>query len=252
MLKQILLGLVFFSSALAGYAAADVDVLVRQGLDAEAKLDPKTALGFFRRADTAKPDDPFILQKIAQQLSDSTALAATKEDRQQLATDALAYAQRAMALAPNNAVNVLSVAICYGKIALNAGTRVKIEDSRLVKQYAEQALALDPNYDWAHHVLACWHEEVAALRLADRLALRLVYGGLPPASLDEAIAQFRRAAELAPKQPAHHLELGFALISAGRRDEARREFQLGLDLPPLEVSDAGDKERARAALAKLK
>jgi tetratricopeptide (TPR) repeat protein len=239
-------------STVAIHGTDDVDALVKQGLAAEAKLDPRTALVFFRQADAAKPNDPVILQKISQQLSDSTAIAATKEEKQRLATEALGYAQRALALAPKNAVNVLSVAICYGKLALYAGTRVKVENSRLVKRYADEALALDPNSDWAHHVIGRWHYEVATLGLADRLALRLVYGGLPPASLDEAVAQFKRAVELAPAQPSHHIELAFALLAAGRKADARREFQLGLDLPALEIHDAGAKDRARAALAKLK
>jgi predicted Zn-dependent protease len=60
------------------------------------------------------------------------------------AIKALAYAKRAVALQPENAVNVLSLAICYGKMAVFSDTRAKIEFSRLVKLDAERALALDP------------------------------------------------------------------------------------------------------------
>ncbi len=251
-MKHTLILVALLTSAVGGRGAEEVSALIKQGLAAEAKLDPRAALVFFRQADAAKPDDPVILQKIAQQLSDSTALTASKEERQHLAAEALPFAQRAMALAPKSAVNVLSVAICYGKLALDAGTRVKIEDSRLVKGYAEEALVLDPNYDWAHHVLARWHTEVADLGFADRLALRVVYGGLPSATLTEAIAHFKRAVELAPTQPSHHIELAFALLADGRKADARVEFQRGLDLPAQGVFDNETKDRARAALKKLK
>ncbi|MEI6862223.1 MAG: hypothetical protein WCL04_08230 [Verrucomicrobiota bacterium] len=253
-MQRTLFLVILLASALVGRAAAEVDALLRQGLAAEVRLDPRAAVVFFRQADAAKPDDPFILQKIAQQLSDSTSAAPipTKEERRRLATEALTYAQRAVTLAPRSSLNVLSVAICYGKIALDAGTRAKIENSRLVKRYVEEALALDPASDWAHHVLARWHLEVASLGFADRVALKLVYGGLPPATLAEAIAHFQRAIGLDPKQPSHHIEFAFALLAADRKADARREFQTGLGLPDLMVVDAGAKERARAALAKLK
>ena len=238
--------------SLAARGADDPDALIRQGLAAEARLDPRAALPFFRQADALRPNDPVLLQKIAQQLSDSTAVATNNDEKLRLATAALPFAQRAMALAPKNAVNVLSVAICYGKIALFSGTRAKIENSRLVKRYAEEALALDPNYDWAHHVLALWHTEVASLGFADRLVVRVVYGGLPDASFDQAIAHLRRAVALAPDQPSHHIELGFTYLAAGRPADARREWQLGLALPDRGIFDAGAKQRARDALAKSK
>ncbi len=254
MLKRGILIALLFASALVGRGAEDLDALLKQGLTAEVRLDPRAALVFFRQADAAKPDDPFILQKIAQQLSDSTSVAPlpAKEERRRLVGEALTYAQRAAALAPKNALNVLSVAICYGKLALDSGTRAKIENSRLVKRHAEEALALDAASDWAHHILARWHLEVASLGFADRIALKVVYGGLPSATVAEAIAHFQRAAELAPKQPSHHIELAFALLAASRKADARREFQAGLDLPDSMVVDAEAKERARAALAKLK
>jgi tetratricopeptide (TPR) repeat protein len=241
-----------FGAAVVCRGAGDVDGLVAQGLAAEARLDPKAALVFFRQADAARPNDPMILQKIAQELSDSTDFAPTKAERMRLVAEALPFAQRAVALAPKNAVNVLSVAICYGKLALDAGTRAKIEDSRLVKRYAEEALALDPNYAWAHHILARWNMEVASLSFADRVVVRVVYGGLPDASFDVAIQHFRRAVELAPDQPAHRLELGFAYLADDRPADARREFIAGLAMPSREVFDDATKQRARVALAKLK
>jgi tetratricopeptide (TPR) repeat protein len=251
-MRRVLSFAVCLGAAVVCRGADDVDGLVAQGVAAEARLDPKAALVFFRQADKGRPDDPMILQKIAQELSDSTDLAKTQAEREKLVAEALPFAQRAMALSPKSAVNVLSVAICYGKLALDAGTRAKIEDSRLVKRYAEEALALDPNYAWAHHVLARWNVEVASLGFADRMVVRVVYGGLPEASFDVAIQHFRRAVELAPDQPSHRLELGFAYLAAGRKADARREFTAGLALSSREVFDDATKGRAREALAKLK
>ncbi len=232
--------------------AADADALVRDALAAEARFDAKAALDLFLKADAARPNDPFILQKIARQYSDLSPDLADRADQRRDCEQALAYAQRAHQLAPKNAENVLSLAICYAKIGFYSDTRTKIENSRLVKDYAEQALALDPNNDFAHHVLGQWNYEVASVGAAKRLLVKLIYGGLPPASTADAVKHLQRAVELAPAIPAHHAELGLALLADGQREAGERELRKSLELPRTMKYDEEAQRRAREALEKLK
>jgi len=233
-------------------AAADADTLVQQALAAEARFDTSAALVLFQQADALRPNDAVILQKISREYSDSTADTPDVAEKRRRCTEALAYARRAAALQPHNAVNVLSLAICYGKLGLYSDTRTKIEYSRLVKQYAEEALALDPDYDYAHHVLGRWNYEVASLGLGTRLLVRVIYGGLPDASTAEAVRQLRRATELSPRLPAHRVELGFALLADGQRAAARQAFEQALAMPKVEKYDEEARHRARAALERLR
>jgi len=233
-------------------AAADADALVQQALAAEARFDTSAALVLFQQADALRPNDAVILQKISREYSDSTADTPDVAEKRRRCTEALAYARRAAALQPHNAVNVLSLAICYGKLGLYSDTRTKIEYSRLVKQYAEEALALDPDYDYAHHVLGRWNYEVASLGLGTRLLVRVIYGGLPDASTAEAVRQLRRATELSPRLPAHRVELGFALLADGQRAAARQAFEQALAMPKVEKYDEEARHRARAALERLR
>jgi hypothetical protein len=218
---------------------------------AEVRLDVPEALRLYRELEPLAPDDAFVLQKIAQQLSDLSLSVATNEEKKAQAEQALAYAQRAVALQPNNAVNILSLAICYGKMAVFSDTRTKIEYSRKVREYAEEALRLDPNYDWAHHVLGRWHHEVADLGFGKRLVVRMVYGGLPPADKSAALTALRRAVELASWRVPHHVELGFAELASGNRAAARAAFEAALALPSSELYDESAKARAATALAAL-
>ena len=225
--------------------------LLAEAQAAETRLDSVHALALYLRADQARPDDAFILQKIARQYSDLVLDQPNDIERKRCAQAALEYAQRAVALNPRDPVNVLSLAVSHGKLAVYSDTRDKLRYSRLVKEEAERALALDPDYAWAHHVLGRWHYEVAALGVTSRWAVRLFYGGLPAASFDEAIAHLRRAVELEPQEVAHHLELGFALAAAGRTAEARQVWTAGLQLPSRGKHDEPAKQRAREAMAGL-
>ncbi|HTL51298.1 MAG TPA: hypothetical protein VL860_01855 [Planctomycetota bacterium] len=230
--------------------AASVDDLVREGLAAEARQECARALELFLQAAAAKPDDAFILQKIARQYSDLVADQDTVEAKRTFATHALDYARRSYALEPTSAVDALSLAICHGHLALVSDIHTKVGYSRLIKEEIDQSLRLDPNYAWAHHLLGRWHCEVASLGVSARIFGRLFYGGLPPASLDEGIAHLRRATELEPGELSHWVELGFACAAAGRADDARRVWRHSLSLPPRGKHDADAQQRVRAALAK--
>ncbi len=246
-----------FVAALASLApfrlsAADADSLLRDALAAEARFDSKTALDLFLQADAARPNDPFIFQKLSRQYSDLTLDTPDLAEKKRLCTESLACAQRAVALRPRDPVNVLSLAICYGKLATYADTRTKLEYSRLVREHAEQALALDPDYDYAHHVLGRWHYEVATLGTATRVIVKLIYGGLPNASTAEAVRHLQRANELSPERPSHRVELGFALLADGQRDSAKQAFTQALAMPKQEKYNDESYRRARAALEKLR
>jgi tetratricopeptide (TPR) repeat protein len=232
-------------------SAAEPGDLVQQALAAEARLDAVTALRLFQQADATRPNDAFILQKIARQYSDLVVDQPDIEAKKRHAQIALEYAQRAVALKPDDPVNVLSLAVCHGKLAVYSDTKTKIQYSRLVKEEAERALALDPKYAWAHHLLGRWHYEVADLGGTSKFFVRLLYGGLPAASFEEGIRHLSRATELEPDELNHWLELGFALAAAGQADAARAAWQRGLAMPIRSKHDEPAKQRAREALARL-
>jgi len=249
--RLALLLLLVITGALRAASAPDLAQLLTDARAAETKLDSRRALELYLAADKAKPDDASILQKIARQYSDLVTELSTDEERRRYAQTALDYSLRAVALEPKNPENVLSLAVSHGKLAVYSDTRTKIKYSRLVKEEAERALALDPDYAWAHHVLGRWHYEVATLGAATRFFVRLIYGGLPAATTAEAVHHLRRAVALEPAELNHHLELGFALASDGDKVRARAEFEKGLAMPNRAKHDESAKTRAREALDKL-
>lgn len=82
-----------------------------------------------------------------------------------------------------------------------------------------------------------------AIQLDSRSALAYVSRGvgnyyLPPAlggSIDKALQDFQKAAQIDPKLPDPHLWMGVALRKANRNAEARTEFQRALTLNPRRI-----------------
>jgi len=223
-----------------------------QAIVAENNLRSQDALELFLAVEKLAPDNAQVLQKIAQQYSDSTVDYPDEDKQLELLENALTYAKRAVAVAPEAPINVLSVAITKGKIASLGSNQAKVESAREIKADARRAIELDPEYAWAHHVLGRWHREVDSLGTIARFFTRMLYGGLPEASVEEAIFHLKKATELDPGGLSHFLELGFAYAAAGEGDLARQNFEIGLSMPSREKHDDAAKDRARRALEKMR
>ncbi len=222
--------------------------LVELGLEAERRHEPLTALGHFREAARLAPEDAFLQQKIARQLSDAAFLEEDPAERHRLASEALPYAQRAAELDPRSAVARLSLSVLFGKLAVEGDVRTKIEYARRIRKHAEEALTLDPGYAWASHVLGRWHVELSQIGMAQRAVVAVLFGGLPKASLEEGVRLLEDAVRLEAEAVAHHVELGFAYKRTGRLEEARRCWERALAMPAVEIYDPAARTRAREAL----
>jgi tetratricopeptide (TPR) repeat protein len=236
---------------LAATGTQAADMRLKAALAAEARLDSRQALELFLVLQRESPQDAFLAQKVAQQYSDLVVDQRSPEEKKHFARLALEWSERAVQLDPENAVNVLSLAVCHGKLATFSDTLTKVKYSRLVKEEAERALALDPDYAWAHHLLGRWHREVADLGSTARFFVRLFYGGLPDASAAEAVSHLERAVALEPTELSHRLELGFAYAAAGQPERARESWKRGLAMPPRKKHDVAAQQRAREALVAL-
>src|SRR5882757_1207174 len=91
--------------------AADLPSLLREAAAAEARQDSSAALEFLQQADRLRPNDAVILQKIARQYSDLVVDQPDVAAKKRHAQTALDYSERAVALNPQDAVNVLSLAV---------------------------------------------------------------------------------------------------------------------------------------------
>ena len=240
--------------ALACHAAVaanpEAGQLITQG-DAEvAAMHAPEALALYDQAAKADPDNVEILLRISQQCSNLISQAKSPTEALDYAKRSLDEAKQAVALAPDNPKAHLALAVAYGRITDFEDNRTKVEDSRYVKAEADKTLELNPKEDFAYHVLGRWNYAVATLNPVLKLVARFVYGGMPDASLEEAVRDYKKAIDLAPQRVIHHHELARAYVAMGQMDNARKEWETELTLKPEDNEGVIDQKEARAALAK--
>lgn len=161
------------------------------------------------------------------------------------------FAQQAIKAEPQSDEGYKWLAIALGAQAEDVNVRAQIQLSRRVKENIEKALSLDPNDDISLLVLSRWHYKVASLQPWTRALVKLVYGGLPQASLEQA-AELQLRAIAKKDRIAHRYSLAKIYYQMGRRDAALEQLRRAIALPVTFPEEADDLEKARRKLVKWK
>ena len=225
-----------------------VAALLKHGDTEEKQGHTKAALSDFRAAEDLDPKRVAILLRISKQYSDLVDGTKPPEAAEQLARKALDYAERALDLDPKVAKAHLSRAIAYGKLTDFVGNKTKLEYSKIIKDETSKSIELDPTDDFAWYVLGRWHAGVANVSGVLKVLAKVVYGGMPAASNEDAAKCLKKATEIAPQRIMHRAELARLYKAMGKADLAAIEWQTILTLPSKESDDETEKAAAREAL----
>ena len=235
-----------------GRSAETAEDLIRKGDVFYGKLQPSEALKFYLPAEKLDPNNAQLLVRIARQYRHLMSETNGKDEKQHFGATAVEYAQRAVALAPNDPETQLAVAISYGKLLPFLGTKDQIADSRMIKAAVDKVIALDASNDLAWQVLGRWYRALAEVSGVKRALAQMAFGKLPPATYEDAEHCFEKAIELNPNRLMHYIGLGRTYLEMGKSDEARKYITKGLAMPNTEKDDPETKDVGRQLLAKLR
>ncbi|MDD4908043.1 MAG: hypothetical protein PHJ00_03170 [Candidatus Omnitrophica bacterium] len=243
-LFALVLGMVF---AVAAQAADNIQA----GEELSQKLDYKGAAAVYEKMLAGDAKNYDALWRAADNYI-KMGIMAKEADKAALYEKAAGFAGRAVEISPDKIEGHVKLAIAKGRLALFKGGKIKVELSKDVKIEAEKALQIDPKNDEALHTLGSWHREVATLPGVLKMFAKMLYGGLPPASKDEAVKYLEEATAVNPKVVEHHLELGKCYMTVGKWDLARKAWNDCLALKPVEAYDKAFQDEARSLISEYK
>lgn len=226
-----------------------VTALIVQGDAEERQHHTRAALELLLKAEQIEPQNVGVLLRISKQYLDLVNSTRPASAAEQVVRKSLDYAKRAVKLDPQNAKAHLSVAVGYGKLTDFVGNKIKVECTKVIKEEAEKAIALDATDDYAWHVMGRWHFGVANVGPVLKALALVAYGGLPPASNEEAAKCLKKATELAPQRIIHHATLARVYRTMGKHDLEAKEWQAVASLPAADKEDEAEKRAAQQALA---
>jgi tetratricopeptide (TPR) repeat protein len=225
---------------------------VTDGDAALTRFDLDGALAAYRTAHAQAPDNYEATWKLARALADKSTLTKDRNEQKQYCVEAEQLARAAVTFKPDDSKGHAYLAVAVGKLALYEGGKRKVELGNEVKREAERAIKLNDKEDLAYHVLGVWNREMAELNWVLRKFAELLYGKFPAASLDNAVADLKRAGELAPQVVAHRVEYGVTLTDMRRWQDANKALETALAMPQTWVTDEYYWNIARQTLPRVK
>jgi hypothetical protein len=201
---------------------------------------------FLRYAEVLKlePDNLVALCKCSELSSRIGARQTGKEKMREYFIAARNYASRALRRDSSSSDANFVMALALGRLSLIAGTRERIELARGIKKYAEISIRLDPSNFKPYHILGKWNFEVSNLNVAEKSIAKIIYGGLPPASLKQSIYYFEKSRTLNPAFLRNYLELARAYHRNNNDKKAMELLHTLLGLPNMIYDDARVKTTA--------
>lgn len=166
-------------------------------------------------------------------------------------TAAKIYAQRALAVDSTNADANCAMAIAMGRMAMVSSGKEKVVNVKEIKRYADVALKYDPKNFKAWHILGKWNYEVSNLNGIERAAIKILYGGMPGASMDDAIKYYEKSKAIEPTFILNLFELAKAYHKNGQDDKAIENINKLVKLPNRTAEDPWYKTEAKKMLADL-
>lgn len=245
---SLLMGSLFWAPA---DESASFTNLVAQGEALGLKGDVPGALKIYSTADALVLNNSAELCILTKHYCDLMYDTTAPDLRKTLAQTALDCARRALKADTNNPSAHLCVAVGYVKNFPYIDNETKMKWSKAIKAECETAIKLDPKQDISYYLLGRWNYNIATLNFIYKGLARLIYGGFPTASIDDAIANFKKAIELAPNRVIHHHELAIAYIATGQKKLAMAELEKCATLQPVDRDDVQAQKDAATLLTSL-
>ncbi len=219
---------------------------------AEKRGDLQTALAWYDQAEPLISSNAPDLCVLCRHYCDLTYLTNSATVQKTLLKNALTCALQAVKTDPKNALAHASLAVCYAKNCALYDIKTELAYSRLFKLEAEKTIALDPKQDIAYYLLGRWNYGMANVGLLSRAFVKVIYGGLPQASNEAAIENFKQAIVLAPNRILNHSGLAMVYAATGQKNLEIMELKKCRDLKPFGREDADAQIEAERKLTDLR
>lgn len=249
-MKQILL--VFLLACFGRLIAQDNIVLLKEAENLERSFKEPEALEKYKQI---LANDAANIKALVKATELSCSLGSKKEnknDKRLNFESALAFAQRAAKADANSADANYALAMASGKM-----TEVETENKKIVayvkdtKAFADKAIAINPNFGKAYFILGRWHYEMVNLSGIKKAAVKLFYGGLPDASLENAIMYMEKCKTLDPYYMINYFYLNKAYKDNDKPAKQIEVLSKMVKLPNRTLDDAAMKEDAKKQLQQL-
>lgn len=249
-MKKILAG-VFLSFSVQLFSQ-QTDVLLKEATNLERSLKEETALDKYKQVLAA---DPGNIKALVRSSELSSAIGARQTDKNAKASYynlAKDYADKAISIDSNGADAYYVRAVAAGKL-----TEIETENKKLVahvkdiKTYADKALSINPDHGKANYILGKWNYEVLTLPWAKKAAIKVLFGGMAEATIENTYKYMERCRTLEPYFVLNFLDLAKAYKYDHKPAKALEVLNQLVKLPTRTADDVALKSEGKRLLSEM-
>jgi tetratricopeptide (TPR) repeat protein len=246
---KISLALLLLAPALIN--AQDAAFLIDSAKKLELKFKEEKAYELYKQANTIKPTVE-TNTKLAELSLNIGARQADPLQKIDFYKKAQTYANAASWIDSANADVLYTTALVYDKLyGAEEKKELIAEDIRLTRYFINKAIAANPNNGRYYHLLGHWHLELLNLNPVKKAAVRILYGSLPPASIDSAIAYMEKSKSMEQYYCWNFYDLGRAYSFNRQYEKAMAVLQQLAKLPTRRQDDIEIKKQGAILLQQL-
>lgn len=229
----------------------DMGPLIEEAAKLEKNLKETEALDTYQSVLKIQPDNVTALCKAAELTG---RIGSRLKDNGQKTTwfiTAKAYAETALKQKQNYADAYYVMAYTTMKLTTVTKGKERAANLRDMKYYADSALLFNPAHAGALYISGKWNSEIYNLNAGEKAAVKVLFGGMPKASLETAILNFEKARTANPWMLVNYLDLANTYVQNRSTGKAIEVLNKMVKMPPRTGDDESLKAEGRALLSSL-
>ncbi|MBX3255268.1 MAG: hypothetical protein KF862_14100 [Chitinophagaceae bacterium] len=246
-------GILSVVALIFGYfvCAQDVDAFIKEAEKSERDLNEADALNKYKEVLKAHPANSIALWKASELTGRIGNRQKDEKQREAAFTEARQFAEAALNENRNSADASYAMAATAARMSTVTSGKNKARSLRDMKNYADTALQINPRHARALYILGKWNFDIVNLNAGEKAAVKVLFGGMPKATLDGAIENFEKARVADPLLVISYLDLAKAYVKNHQTDKAIEVLNRMIKLPPKTGDDQEYKAEGKALLASL-
>jgi tetratricopeptide (TPR) repeat protein len=230
----------------------EADVLLKEAENLERSLKEEVALDKYKQVLAA---DPVNIRALVKSSELSSAIGARQADKNAKAgyyNLAKNYADKAISIDSNSADAYYVRAVVAGKLTeIETENKKLVADVKDIKTYADKALSINPNHARANYVLGKWNFEVLTLSWAKKAAVKVLFGGMPPATIENAYKHMEKCKAIEPYFVPNYLDLAKVYKYDHKPAQSIEVLNQLVKLPTRTGDDAALKSEGKKLLSEM-
>lgn len=232
--------------------AQQADILLKEAVNLERSLKEEAALDKYKQVLAADPKNVSALVRSSALSSAIGARLANEDAKITYYNQAKDYADKAISVDSNNADAYYVRALVAGKLTeVESDNKKLVANVKDIKTYADKALSLNPNHARANYILGKWNFEVLTLSWAKKAAVKVLFGGMPPATIENAYKYMEKSKTIEPYFVPTYLDLAKAYKYDHKPAQAIALLNQLVKLPTRTANDVALKSEGKKLLSEM-